>query len=194
MPTDPRDDAELVRRAQTGDDIAFGELVRRHQAVVRAFLGRFVRAPSDIDDLAQEVFLAAHRDLARCRGDGLRSWLFTIARHRALSWLRDEERRWRRQGRGFAAHILVWQSRDAEDADDDDEAARLAALEACLAELPAERVAILRAYYRDGEGTDSLEQRLDRPQGWVKVMLFRLRRTLRTCIEGRLARGAHTHG
>jgi len=194
MSTEALDDAHFLAQAQQGDEAAFCELVRRHQAVVRAFLGRFVRSAADVDDLAQEVFLAAHRDLATCGDRGLRSWLFTIARHRALTWLRDEERRSRRQGRGFEAQLMTWQADEAQQANADDETMKLVALQHCMEELPNERAELLRTYYREGEDVSSMSRRFSRPASWIKVTMFRLRRALRGCVEGRLARREAAHG
>jgi RNA polymerase sigma-70 factor (ECF subfamily) len=54
-------DADLIARVLShGDQNAFGELVRRYQSVVRAFLARMTRGDVRLaDDLAQETFLKA---------------------------------------------------------------------------------------------------------------------------------------
>lgn len=83
------DDARLVRRAQAGDGDAFGALYARYARVVHGLLLARVRR-ADVDDLVQDVFLAAWRRL-----DGLRDaaafggWLSAIARNRAT----DHQRR-----------------------------------------------------------------------------------------------------
>lgn len=75
-------DADLISRALAREDRhAFGELVRRYQSPVRAFLSRMTRGDSHLtDDLAQETFLKAWRKLPAYRGGGqFSTWLFTIA-------------------------------------------------------------------------------------------------------------------
>jgi RNA polymerase sigma factor (sigma-70 family) len=64
-----------------GDHNAFGELVRRYQSPVRAFLTRMTRGDSHLaDDLAQETFLKAWQKLYTFRGDAkFSTWLFGIA-------------------------------------------------------------------------------------------------------------------
>lgn len=84
------DEAALVRAARNGDGEAFMQLVRVHQAGVRAFahglLGDHVLA----EDIAQEAFLRAWRGLDAFRGDAtFATWLYAIARRVAL----DEGRR-----------------------------------------------------------------------------------------------------
>jgi RNA polymerase sigma factor (sigma-70 family) len=85
----------LVERFRRGDDAAFDEIVEQHGAEIAALANRLLGWPQDVDDVIQEVFLAAFRGLATFRGEcRLRSWLFTITinkcRHhrRRLSRLR----------------------------------------------------------------------------------------------------------
>ena len=64
----------------SGDRAAFGELVRRHQGVVRGMLQRMCRDHALADDLAQDTFLRAFRKLDSFSGKGaFRSWLCSIA-------------------------------------------------------------------------------------------------------------------
>jgi RNA polymerase sigma-70 factor (ECF subfamily) len=69
----------LMERFRRGDDSAFDGIVQRHAADVAALANRLLGWPQDIDDVVQDVFLAAFMGLRRFRGDcGLRTWLFTI--------------------------------------------------------------------------------------------------------------------
>ncbi|HWC59959.1 MAG TPA: sigma factor, partial [Verrucomicrobiae bacterium] len=59
-------DTDLIARVLSREDHnAFGELVRRYQSPVRAFLTRMARGDSHLaDDLAQETFLKAWKKLS----------------------------------------------------------------------------------------------------------------------------------
>jgi RNA polymerase sigma-70 factor (ECF subfamily) len=75
-------DADLIARVLSREDHnAFGELVRRYQSPVRAFLTRMTRGDSHLaDDLAQETFLKAWNKLSSYRGGArFSTWLFGIA-------------------------------------------------------------------------------------------------------------------
>jgi RNA polymerase sigma factor (sigma-70 family) len=75
-------DADLIARVLSHEDHhAFGELVRRNQSPVRAFLARMTRGDTHLaDDLAQETFLKAWQKLRTFRGDArFSTWLFGIA-------------------------------------------------------------------------------------------------------------------
>ena len=87
--TEESEDAVLLRQAAGGSPEAFALLVRTHQAAVRWYLVRCVRDPATADDLAQEVFLAAFRNLATCRSAAsLGGWLRGIARNLAIQHVR----------------------------------------------------------------------------------------------------------
>src|SRR5262245_64864532 len=88
-------DEELVARAvATGDAAAFALLVERHQSAVRNWLRQLCRDPAQGDDLAQETFLAAWRNLASFAGTGrFSSWLMKIAYHAFLQASRRETHR-----------------------------------------------------------------------------------------------------
>lgn len=63
----------------TGDRKAFGQLVARHQASIRALSRRLARSASDGDDIAQAAFLSAWRRRSTWRGGSFRGWVCTIA-------------------------------------------------------------------------------------------------------------------
>jgi RNA polymerase sigma-70 factor (ECF subfamily) len=70
---------ELADRAMAGDSRAFGELVRLHQAAVRALARRLTRSASDGDDVAQTAFLTAWRRRETWRGGSFKGWACMIA-------------------------------------------------------------------------------------------------------------------
>jgi len=82
-----RIDQALVARVQLdGDRRAFEHLVRRHQGMVRAQLRRLLHGDGiAADDLAQETFMQAWRNLDQFRGEArFSSWLYRIAYTRFL--------------------------------------------------------------------------------------------------------------
>ena len=91
--TEPVTDASLIARAMVADDRhAFAELVKRHQSAVRATLRRLTAGNHALaDDLAQETFVLAWRNLKSFRQDAkFSTWLYRIALNVAISWLRVE--------------------------------------------------------------------------------------------------------
>ena len=70
---------DLTNAAMAGDRAAFGQLVARHQASVRALARRLARSASDGDDIAQSAFLTAWRRRSTWRGGSFRGWVCVIA-------------------------------------------------------------------------------------------------------------------
>ena len=85
-PSDP----SVVARALDGDDDAFCQLVTLHQHDVYGYVLRLTADADAAWDVAQDVFVRAHRSLAQLRDAGsFRAWLFSIAVNRARDWLRQ---------------------------------------------------------------------------------------------------------
>ncbi|HXX42505.1 MAG TPA: sigma-70 family RNA polymerase sigma factor [Chthoniobacterales bacterium] len=75
-------DADLIARVLVEDDQhAFGELVRRHQSSVRGLLRQLTRTDVALaDDLAQEAFVRAYKNIRSFRGEArFSTWLYRIA-------------------------------------------------------------------------------------------------------------------
>jgi RNA polymerase sigma factor (sigma-70 family) len=93
LPLDGDIDTRLVEAARRGSDAAFERIVARHQQAVRAFLRRLGGDAADADDLAQDAFVAAWRELDRFRGQSsVRSWLCGIAYRKHLGQRRSQRR------------------------------------------------------------------------------------------------------
>jgi RNA polymerase sigma-70 factor (ECF subfamily) len=77
-------EADLIRRARTGDDAAYERLFRAHQEAVFRLAYLFLGDADDADDTAQEVFIRAHRALNRFDDSRpLRPWLLSITANTA---------------------------------------------------------------------------------------------------------------
>lgn len=83
----PREDRELVRRAQQEDLAAYDELVRRYQERIYATLYHMTSSHEDASDLAQESFVKAFRALKSFKGDSsFFTWLYRIAVNKAINF------------------------------------------------------------------------------------------------------------
>ncbi|MGA2119252.1 MAG: sigma-70 family RNA polymerase sigma factor [Bryobacteraceae bacterium] len=83
------EDDSLIAAAARGDRSAFGELYLRYARMVHGILLARV-PPADAEDLVQDVFLAAMKQLRGLRtAAAFRAWLAAIARHRAIDYFRE---------------------------------------------------------------------------------------------------------
>jgi RNA polymerase sigma-70 factor (ECF subfamily) len=77
-----------------GDRDAFRRIVRAHGLTLRSYIATQVQHLDDVDDLAQDVFLVAFRNLGTFRrGDDFGAWLRGIARNKVHDHFRSSARR-----------------------------------------------------------------------------------------------------
>jgi len=82
-------DEDLIAHYAGGEVAAFERLYRRHELRVWRYLERTVRDRAAADDLMQDVWFSVAREAAGYRPTArFTTWLFTIAHHRAIDWLR----------------------------------------------------------------------------------------------------------
>lgn len=169
-------DAELVLAVVVRDDReAFARLVRRHQSMVRSVLRRLAKGDHGLaDDLAQETFLLAWRNLRSFRFDArFSTWIYRIAFN---AWLSDARRR---------REVLL---EDVDSAPAGEDTARTASsperidLERALARLSdGERAAIAACYYADLTHEEAARA-IGIPLGTVKTHILRAKSKLRTLL------------
>lgn len=81
-------DRLLVERAQRGEKHAFELLVSKYQRKLARLLMRFIRDPTEVEDVAQEAFIKAYRALPTFRGDSaFYTWLYRIGINTAKNHL-----------------------------------------------------------------------------------------------------------
>ncbi|WP_028926432.1 sigma-70 family RNA polymerase sigma factor [Pseudonocardia acaciae] len=87
-------DDEVVAAARAGDEAAFTELVARHRAELRVHCYRMLGSFDDAEDLLQETFLRAWKNLGGFQGrSSVRAWLYRIATNACLDALDGRARR-----------------------------------------------------------------------------------------------------
>ena len=177
-------DAQLIARVIVQDDRhAFSELVRRHQSAVRATLRRLTAGNHALaDDLAQETFMLAYRNLKSFRQEAqFSTWLYRIATNAFLAEARKRKEE-------------LLGDRDPDGAGDEDneafrageaagDATRGATLrldmERAMAVLSEnERAAIVQCYHNDLSHEEAAYV-LNCPVGTVKTHILRAKQKLR---------------
>jgi RNA polymerase sigma-70 factor, ECF subfamily len=168
-----------------GNRDAFRLVVRAYGLPLRGYLASQVHHPGDVDDLAQEVFLAAYRRLATFRrGDDFGAWLRGIARHKLQDHFRSTGRRDRAVER-FRAEVARVVEGDLDRAAADDTAESVEALLRCIARLPEKLRRVVRAGL-DGHKPADLADELVTTVGAVYNLHYRANQRLRDCVRKEL--------
>lgn len=86
-------DAQLLNRFRKGDNSAFDRIVDRYQKPLFTYLFRFVGDQQVAEDIFQDTFLKIIKSLNDYREQSkFGNWLFGIAHHLAIDFLRKEKR------------------------------------------------------------------------------------------------------
>jgi len=174
---------ELVDRGER--HAALSRLMQRYGEAIYRYCGAALRDAALADDVQQQVFLGAFRDLPRYAGRGtVRTWLFAIARYRVL----DAVRR-RRRGEARIAQAQAAAEPPAlppSPADSLDDLRLRAALVASLGELtePSRTAVVLR--YQQGFSFDEMAAICRERPATLRARVSRALPVIRASIEARM--------
>jgi len=182
---DTDEDIAWVEQSREGDHVAFEALIRKHQQMVHALTFRMTGSLADCQDLAQETFVRAYRQLDAYQGTAkFSSWLYRIAVNSCLDWRRQEQRRQRlHQDWGESLDSLIT---DTDGVREGEEGSR--EVQAALLKLPAkQRAAIVLTVY-GGQNHAEAAKSLGCSETTVSWRIFSARRKLKKLLnqkEGR---------
>jgi len=187
-------DEDLVLRVQQGDRSAFDFLVIKYQHKIIQLVNRYVKDPSEAQDVAQEAFIKAYRALGNFRGDSaFYTWLYRIAINTAKNYLVSRSRR--------SSDYQV----DVQDAEAIENAPQLQGMETperlllnqeiidtiktAIDKLPEEmRTAIMLREF-EGMSYEEIAVAMDCPVGTVRSRIFRAREAIDNKLNPLLEHG-----
>jgi RNA polymerase sigma-70 factor (ECF subfamily) len=171
-------------RVREGDDTSFALLLERHRGPVVHFLYRMVQNPSVSEELAQEVFLRVYRSRATYEPTAkFTTWLFRIATHLALNWVRDGKKE--KGHESLDEQVVDGVDRQVRDRQPTIEQAmlyevKMTEVRQAIEALPAkQRAAVLMHKYEELEYAQ-IARALSCSESAVKSLLFRAYESLRS--------------
>lgn len=168
-----------IQRILGGDTTAFGIFVERYSHDLFVLIFRIVQNREDAEELTQDVFLKAFKNLASFKGDAsFSSWLYRIAYNTAISATRKKKKEVIHLDENFLDNIP-----ELEEEYEQDKILQLEKLENLLILLPPEEIALLTLYYTEDKSTEEIAQITGQSQANVKVKLFRTRKKLYTMLN-----------
>ncbi len=187
MPVNSNDQV-LVERVKQGDKRAFDLLVLKYQHKIVNLVMRYVRDPSEAQDVTQEAFLKAYRAIPRFRGDSaFYTWLYRIAINTAKNHLVSLSRRpieYNLDLQDSEQNSISNKLRD----DDTPEGLLLRdelrqTMEDSVAALPEELRLAITLREAEGLSYEEIAQTMDCPVGTVRSRIFRAREAIDKSIK-----------
>jgi len=171
----------VAQRDMTG---ALQCLMQRHGTAVYRYCREALRDPVLADDVHQQVFIAAFRDLPKFnRRSTVRTWLFAIARNRVLDAAKSRRRAQSHVDGDDATSVPDPRASPGDSLDD----ARLRhALLACLNTLSRRLLSALLLRFQQGFSFEDMAAVCNKKPGTLQAQVTRTLPKLRACIESRM--------
>lgn len=174
----PPSDRQLLQAAARQDEQSFAELYDRHSTFLYNYLFRLVNRWDVAEELLQDVFVAAWEGATDFRGRSkVKTWLFRIAHHKAVDWLRK-----RRPDR---LEEVDWLPADDCPEQEMLDAWTIDQLRAALDQLSVKHRAVIELAFLDGLSYREVARIVDCPVGTVKSRVSYARRCLRRILDDR---------
>lgn len=178
----PADIGAVIAEVLRGNRDAFRQVVEVYSLPLRSYLASQIYRLDDVDDLAQEIFIAAYRGLHRFRvGDDFGAWLRGIARTSVLMYFRSAARRDSALER-FREETARSVETDLDQAASGDRAEVIEQLLRCVAKLPDRMRRVVRAGL-DGDKASTLATELGTTAAAIYNLHYRANRLLRECLQ-----------
>jgi RNA polymerase sigma-70 factor, ECF subfamily len=151
------------------------QLVAEHHLAVYRYAYRLTGSTADAEDLTQQVFLTAHGKLGQVRNiESVRSWLFTVLRHRFLKVSRQKKPipagSIELNVENIPAEVPAADAIDSE------------ALQRALSQLPPTYRAVVTMFYYENCSYREIAEKLQVPIGTVMSRLARAKGHLRAAL------------
>ncbi len=191
----PNQVQQLVERARAGDALAFDGLVGLYMDKIYSYVARMVGDPSEAEDIAQETFVKAFRNIKSFRGaSSFQTWLYRIASNLTIDAVRRRKRR--ENTVSLDAPVEGDAGQITRELEDGSLAGPSGSLETAvlqryvhraIQELSPKLRAVVVLYELQGLSYEEIAEILRCPLGTVKSRLFNARMELKEKLRGILA-------
>lgn len=171
--------AEAYRRYLDGDDSAFTEIVKIYMNGLIFFVNSYVKNASAAEDITEDTFFTlAVKKPRYIDGASFRTWLYTIARNKALNYLRTQSRR-RAVPIDEAAEIAAEHNIEAEVLRTE----RQQQLHKAMESLKPDYREVLHLIYFEQLDTNNTAQVMKKSPRQITNLLYRAKQALKTKLE-----------
>ena len=176
-----KDDVQLIRRILSGDDEAFGTLIQKYRKGVHALAWRKIGDFHYAEEITQDVFLQAYKNLARLKNPNqFAGWLYVIVNRLCINWLQRHkpqaqslEATSTKEIEEFSYTCYVSEQRETEALE-----RRYAIVKKVLDKLPESERTVVTLYYLGEMTTKEIAKFLGVSVNTIKSRLRRARKRL----------------
>lgn len=180
-------DHELIRRARSGDDVAFNQLVQVLRRRILGTIARLIGRPEDVEDVGQEVFVRLYFSLDQLRSpEVFEPWLYRLTVNAAYDYLRKQKRRSESRMADLSEQqVLLADAAEGSrvSSEEQQNAKTREFVQALLAEVSEEDRILLTLKEIEGLSLKELEKVYNVNENALKVRLFRARKRVLKAFE-----------
>ncbi len=185
-------DKELIEKTLRGDQLSFSILLNRYKNTIQGLGYRLFRNLQDAQDLTQEVFFNAYKNLPYLKEKAkFRSWIYTIALNIGRNWLNKRNLLSEKIKMSADLFKLQWEEKSSHEILKDEERKRT--LQKIIAHLSEISRAIITLFYLEDYSYEEIADYLKVPLGTVKSRLNEARKKLKgegvEMVKDKLAKG-----
>lgn len=174
------DDRHIINRVLDGDTDCFGILMNKYSQLVFSLVVRIVNRELDAEEITQDVFINAFKNLAKFNfRSNFSTWLFRIAYNEAIDHTRRKKIRETSVDENQLQNLSDSQVESFLESDDP----RLAALPKAIEKLSVDERALITFYYYENLSVKEITELMHMSESAVKVRLLRTRKKLYILIN-----------
>lgn len=161
----------------------FKDILTKNQSQIRAYIAGIGVPFGDVDDIAQEVFLEFYHNQDKLPQDTepIR-WLKGIARNKSYRFFRNAKYAHAKKYEYIAEQLSYAQPVIS----DESETEATLALRSCMEDVSEENRQIINLTYTDNLTSQQVAESLQMNSDAIRARLFRLRKTLKDCVRGKM--------
>ena len=174
---------EIITSIISGDKESFRHIIKEYAPAIRAFLASHLNNPESVDDLSQEVFIAAYESLTKFdleKDFGM--WVKGIARNKLMMHLR---RFYQHSSvmKKLKAEVLTISYEFTQTHHEKNTLHLIEKLKQCIEKLPERIKSVIHARYFAQKKVMQIAKQLGTSAQAVSALLFRGRKQLEICVE-----------
>jgi RNA polymerase sigma factor (sigma-70 family) len=176
-------DNNIIQQVLRGDQLQYSELVKRYQAFVFTIALRYTPNREDAEEIAQDVFIKAYRNLGDFRGESkFSTWLYTITTTTCITFLRKKKLDIRSLDNEQVFEVADNQN-SAFKANQVEQKSKVQMLNNAIKLLSADDARIITLFYQGEQTLEEIGQIIGAEPNTVKVKLHRARTRLRDKMQ-----------